>query len=174
MDHLDKISLILLTSTLERDEFTATICFYSPPPETGAILHEILDFPMNYLSYLIFGPYTGKLVLLCLLVGLVLFVYPGIILPIHGYKLKKIIGGLLVSCALITGSWLINKGLAPMTAQHRMMLIDQANKLPQKQKFEGLMRIQAQNLTEIDFVILRRSLHQMHHPHFQKKRRDKP
>ena len=122
---------------------------------------------MNYLAYLLFGPWPGKMVLLLFITGIALLLTPTLTQPIHGYKMRKLISVFIIICAIVLSVLLLIKGIVPITSADKEKLAAEIARTPNgKVVFEKYAK-PWNELTKIDYLVLEQLLKRKRHPHFR-------
>lgn len=124
---------------------------------------------MNYFAYLLFGPWLGKISLLLLFISIILLLKTCLIQPIHGYKIRKILGSLLFCIALACGTYSLIQGNKPITQQHIKELEFAIKKTKSGNNIFNNYNKDWSELNEIDHITLKKILERKRHPHFKHK-----
>lgn len=124
---------------------------------------------MNYFAYLLLGPWLGKVALLLMVLGIALLLIPDLTQPIHGYKIRKIAGFFVLLCAFLGSSWVLVEGHKPISHYHTKKLHDAINQTSEGNSVFASYDKDWGELTEIDYVTLKKFLARKSHPHFKHK-----
>lgn len=124
---------------------------------------------MNYFAYLLFGPWHGKISLLLLFISIFLLLKTCLIQPIHGYKIRKILGSFLLCIALVCGTYSLIQGKKPITQQHIKELQLTIKKTKNGNNIFNNYNKDWSELNEVDYITLKKILERKRHPHFKHK-----
>ena len=121
---------------------------------------------MRYLLYFVLGPWSGQWTILAFIVAWWFLLSYRLIQPIHGFKLRKIAGILLLASAFTSFAWTIQLGHAPISTKHLEELQQLEKNIPNGESI--LTRYAIEDLTEMDFFVLKRKIKRATHPHFRR------
>lgn len=123
---------------------------------------------MKYFAYLLLGPWLGKVALLLAVIGVTLLLIPNLTQPIHGYKIRKILGCFIIICAFSIASALLINGQEPISSEQKSSLVKAIEKTHEGNMVFEHYGTNFDELTKIDYVALSKALQRKRHPHFRR------
>lgn len=121
---------------------------------------------MRYLLYFALGPWPGQWAIFSFIVGIWFLFFRRLVMPIHGFKLKKISGTLILISTLISLVWTVQLGNTTISSEHLQKLRQLEKNIPKEQSV--LAHYSIEKLTEADFFLLKRKIKRATHLHFQR------
>lgn len=121
---------------------------------------------MRYLLYFVVGPWFGQWAIISCIAGLCFLFSRRLIQPIHGFKARKILGTLFLFSAIASFTGVMKLGGEPISPAHLNELYQLEKVVPNSQRVFTDYPVEKDQLTEMDFFVLKQKLKRMGHPHF--------
>jgi hypothetical protein len=123
---------------------------------------------MKYFVYIGLGPAWIKIYLLLLILGLLLVCFRYLPVPVHGYKIRKITGGIILIAAIAGFSTQIIRSKLPVAEKRQRLLYQLAQTNDKSLALYNEYVNEDEQLSRVDYLFVAQKIQRILHPHFRK------